>query len=225
MHSDRDDAERGLTLLLTIAVRLYREGLHALLSDAGMNVHSVDTALAAVDAASRLQPDIILLDTRLADALSALRVLLEVSPASRVVALGVDETDREIIAWAEAGISGYIGVDATLEMLVATIRSVAAGELLCSPRVAALLLRHVGRGHAGSRPERVRLTTRELDIVRLIDEGASNKEIATRLKIELSTVKNHVHRILEKTGVADRLQAAARLRPLVIGRRGSSTAG
>ena len=91
--------------------------------------------------------------------------------------------------------------------------SVARGEMLCSPRLAATLLRRVATLARGTRRlGPVQLTPRELEIVELIDEGLSNKAIATRLSIELATVKNHVHNILEKLEVSSRAAAAARVR-------------
>jgi len=101
-----------------------------------------------------------------------------------------------------------------MDDLVNTIHSVARGELLCSPRIAATLFRAL---HAqGSRPDGDRLaltlTAREREIAPLIDRGLSNKEIAAQLRIEVATVKNHVHNLLEKLQVASRGEAAARLR-------------
>jgi DNA-binding NarL/FixJ family response regulator len=122
--------------------------------------------------------------------------------------------EDQVVACAEAGIAGYVDRDASLRDLVATVRSVARGELLCSPRIAARLMRRVAELADQPRPPQTpaHLTRREREVVALIDEGLSNKEIAQRLNIELPTVKHHVHNVIEKLGVRSRLQAAAHVR-------------
>jgi len=104
--------------------------------------------------------------------------------------------------------------DGTLADLRAVIESVARGEVVCSPRIAASLLRRIADLAAEREPPppELRLTSREIEIVELIDQGLSNKEIAQRLSIALPTVKNHVHSILDKLHVHRRAEAAARLR-------------
>jgi DNA-binding NarL/FixJ family response regulator len=113
-----------------------------------------------------------------------------------------------------------------MDDLTATITSVSRDELLCSPRVAAALLRRVGALANGVRRPHATdgLTSRECEILGLIKEGLSNKEIAVRLHIEVATVKNHVHNLLEKLQVASRAEAASRLdaRPLARRRRPGS---
>jgi len=113
------------------------------------------------------------------------------------------------------GIAGFVTSEASVAELVAAIESVARGESLCSPSVVAALLRRLGslaRSWAEADPTQP-LTRREREILELIDEGLSNKQIAQRLRIELPTVKNHVHNILGKLGVRRRAEAAALVRP------------
>lgn len=215
-----DHVDGNVGVLIAVGVRLYREGLARLLTEqAGIVVKGIAAdQVSAVVKAQTLSPDIILLDTGLPDSLTTVRALLQVAPTSRVVALAVTETEAEVISYAEAGVSGYVTRDGSFEELVATIRSVASGELFCPPRIAAVLLRQVARAAAGLGQDFRRLTTRELQIVQLIEEGFSNKEIACRLCIEVSTVKNHVHNILEKLGVTRRGEAAARVRRVLLSR-------
>ena len=114
----------------------------------------------------------------------------------------------------EAGAAGYLTRDASLRDLFAALSSAVRDEVLCSPRIVASLARRLARlaeQHA-TRPTPASLTAREAEVVGLLDAGLSNKEIATRLCIELPTVKNHVHHILEKLHVNRRGEAAARLR-------------
>jgi two-component system nitrate/nitrite response regulator NarL len=207
---------RVVTRVLVVAsVRLYREGLAAVLGrDDRLDV--VGTAAGhheAVEAVRRQTPDVAVLDPGGDDAEDIVRELAGAAPAVPVVALAVSETDADVVAWAEAGVAGYVTRDGSLDDLVTAVLCAAEGELACSPRMAAALLRRV-RAVAGSGAEEPgpALTAREVEIGRLIEQGLSNKEIAQQLHIELPTVKNHVHRILEKLGVHRRAEAAVRLR-------------
>ncbi len=140
------------------------------------------------------------------------------------MALAVSEVESDVLAWAEAGVVGYVPREASLEDLVSTIEAVVRGELRCSPRIAATLFRRVTKLSANRRhtPQGIHLTPRELEILDLIDHGLSNKQIAGKLGIEVATVKNHVHNILEKLQVNRRGEAAARMRsrlPKLLGYR------
>jgi two-component system, NarL family, nitrate/nitrite response regulator NarL len=207
-----------IEVLVVAGVRFYRDGIAAALS-ADPRFGVVGTASDVREAAARfelLHPDVVLLDLASADAPALVRSLLESAPAARVVALGVREAEDDVLPLAEAGVAGYVTRDGSVEDLLATVESVAAGETICSPRITATLLRRVAllaRDRRAEEPNPERdLTSRERQIVALIDEGLSNKEIATRLRIELATVKNHVHNILDKLHVRRRGEAAAAVR-------------
>ena len=197
-------------------VRLYREGLaHSLKRDGRLTVLGTGGRVADAFGLEVARNDVVvLLDLALRDALGAVRALVERSTRVVVVALGVSEKTERIVECAEAGVVGYVCRDQSLDDLVRTVSSAVKGELDCSNRVAGALIRRLGRLAAlrGSDPEATHLTLRERQVAELIDEGLSNKEIAARLHIELSTAKNHVHNILEKLGVHRRGEAAARLR-------------
>jgi two-component system, NarL family, nitrate/nitrite response regulator NarL len=173
----------------------------------------------AVDLGSALRhvatssQDAVLVSTVMSDGRAAVRAICEAARAP-VIALAVRETEEEVIAWAEAGVAGFLFREESLEGLVAVIQSAVRGETLCPPRMTAMLLRSVTRLAAQRQPDPdvSRLTAREQEIVGLIDEGLSNKEIARRLTIEVRTVKNHVHSILQKLKVRRRGDAAARMR-------------
>ncbi len=196
--------------------RLYREGLAQVLSrDSRICVAATvarrDEALASLP---DLQADVVLVDMAMPESLGALRAIVERVPDGRVIAIGVLEDDDEVLSCAEVGAAGYVPREASLDDLVTVIESVARGEAICSPRVTASLLRRVAAlaaGNGGGLP-RAQLTSREREIVGLIDRGLSNKEIARDLGIEVATVKNHVHNILEKLQVHRRGEAAARVR-------------
>ena len=146
--------------------------------------------------------------------MAAVRAVVRALPATKVLALAMPEIEPRLIALAEAGISGYVSRDGSIEDLVEAVDSVHRGEMLCSPRMAATLLRRV-TALAAEQPlarPRAQLTGRQLEIVGLIGQGLTNKEIASRLCIELPTVKNHLHTIFARLDVSRRTEAAARAR-------------
>jgi two-component system, NarL family, nitrate/nitrite response regulator NarL len=143
---------------------------------------------------ARYRPHIVLVDAGRDETAALVSDLAQTVPDARVVAVAMPESDQQLFACAEAGLAGLVPWDATLEEVVATLRAVAQGELPCSPRIAAALLRRIAALAAGNRAGEATaaaLTRRELEIARLIDEGLSNKEIALNLCIEVPTVKNH----------------------------------
>jgi DNA-binding NarL/FixJ family response regulator len=203
-------------VFIVAGIRLFREGLAAALErEHGFTV--AGTSSTAEEAAAALQDgraDVVLLDTLTPDAEGEIRRIRAADATAKVVALGVPDEDERVIAWAEAGVASYLRREASLGELAQALDSLARGEAVCSPRIAAALLRRVAT-LAGGRPSNRaagKLTTREREIVALIDEGLSNKEIARRLVIEVATVKNHVHNILEKLAVGTRGEAAAAVR-------------
>ena len=204
-----------IRLFILAEIRIYRDGLAEVLERRG-GIEVVGTAAdlgSALAAIPVTRPDIALVDVAMPDGIAAVRSVLRTAPEVKVVALAVPDAEVNVIACAEAGVSGYVTRDESLDDVVGALESVTRGEMLCSPRMAATLLRRVtalAAGETGS--ARSRLTARELEIVELIDQGLSNKEIASRLFIELATVKNHVHNILEKLQVQRRSEAAAHLR-------------
>jgi len=205
-----------IRILVAIGVRLYREGLSEML---GRHKRFKVVALAADHSAAlersyELQPDIVFLDVSMPDGLWLVHELHAVAPDAAVVATAVAEADGEIVACAEAGVAGFVTRDQSLAEAVRVLESVACGESPCSPRTAAALLRRVAvlsaQRESPGPPDG--LTPRESQIAGLIARGRSNKEIARELCIEISTVKNHVHHMLEKLGVRGRAEAAARVR-------------
>jgi len=211
-------APHAIRVFVVSAVRLYRDGLcESLARREGLAVLGAAANIAeGAGAMAALEPptDVVLLDISVPAGLAAARQLVDQLPGVRVVALSVPNDELDVIACAEVGVSGFVTTESSIDDLVAEVESASVGHLLCSPAIAGVLFRRVGalaRSHDEADPAR-ELTLRELEIVRLIDEGRSNKQIAQHLCIELSTVKNHVHHILAKLGVQRRAEAAARLR-------------
>ncbi|HJR59954.1 MAG TPA: response regulator transcription factor [Vicinamibacterales bacterium] len=206
------------SLVVVAAVRLYREGLATLLA-ARHDIALAGTASTADEAlplVSEHRPDVVVIDATTPGAIPLIEHIRPLVPGIRVIAFGVQEEDREILAWAAAGVSGYVPRDGSMDDLTAAIANVMRGEVSCSPRIAATLLRRLtsGIGVDGGAfdPATAPLTARERQILTLIDLGLSNKEIAQRLNIEVATVKNHVHHLLQKLHVTSRAAAAARFR-------------
>jgi DNA-binding NarL/FixJ family response regulator len=166
------------------------------------------------------RPDVVLVDAiERVDLVLALEIPSAAGDA-HVVALVAPERVEDLLAWAGAGVSGFLSWEASPEQLVESLERAARGESPCSEDVADALLRRVRQNPGGSFASEGSLTGREAQIAELVADGLSNKAIASRLSIELATVKNHVHSILEKLRVHSRGEAAAKLRSTGVGRRG-----
>lgn len=208
-------ADAALAVLIVSDVRLYREGMRDNLATRPQ--FSVVAAAAneteALNLVAEMHPDVVIIDMATRQSLNVARNVRQLDPRPRVVGFGVEEVEGEILACAEAGLAGYVPCDASLDDLVERIASISRGELLCTPRMAAAMFRRLELRQDAPDPRAVGtiLTAREREVLKLIDGGFSNKEIAAKLHIEVSTVKNHVHNLLEKLHVRSRMQAAAHL--------------
>lgn len=191
-------------LLVVSEIRFFREGLAQNLSEeSSFLVVDAVTPEAALLAIERHRPDIALLHLSIPAGPSLARSVCLNDARPACIALAAETEEDSIVAWAEAGVSGYVPADGSLSQLRESIRTVRAGGAACSPQISAVLLRQFAMRSASlvtSEPQ-PELTIRELEIARLIESGLSNKEIARALSIALPTVKNHVHSILEKLQV------------------------
>lgn len=199
-----------IRILIAADVRLYREGLAQLLKGhAGIEIVGATSDLEeAVETAGSLHPDVLLIDRAMRGSLSAMRRAREQAPATKVVALTVADVDQEVLSCAEAGVTGFVTRDGSLADLIAAVEAAQRGELFCSPRMAASLLRRVS-ALAREGPSTPRLTDRESEVLAYLERGLTNQAIAQALGIEVPTVKNHVHSILEKMRVKRRGEAAS----------------
>ena len=203
-----------LRVLVVSDARMYRDGLTTQLNSRAEVevVGAVDTELLAREQTARLAPDVVLCDMSLPGGLDSARRIGDACATTHVVVFAVPDNEIAIPACAEAGLAGFVTRDASVDELVDVVRGVARGEIVCSPKAAAALYRRVASLSIAREPSSVpELTSREREIVGLIDRGLSNKDIARSLGIEVATAKNHVHRILEKLGVERRSDISARV--------------
>jgi DNA-binding NarL/FixJ family response regulator len=148
-----------------------------------------------------LQPQVVILNLCLPgrEGLEEARILREHHPDVKVLMIGLTELESDFVACVESGASGCIRQDGSLSELRDKVEALAAGEARCSPREAAILFSHVATRARERQGEcLLHLTSRQLEIIALIEAGASNKEISARLGVAIQTVKNHVHNVLDK---------------------------
>ncbi len=192
---------------------LFRTGLRAALSEASFDVvGEAEDAPGAVAEAERLQPDVIVLDVLMPgqSGLEVVDKLLAAAPDCKVVLLTVSESEDDLLTGIKAGAHGYVIKDTPFPTLAAAITDVVENGAVVSPRMAAKLfavvqqmLRH--RELASSR--RPTLTGREIEVLQLVAQGYTSREIGERLFISENTVKNHVRNILDKLGLHSRNEA------------------
>jgi DNA-binding NarL/FixJ family response regulator len=191
---------------------MVRAGLRLLLSgEPDIEVVAVaGTGREAVAQASRFDPDVVLMDIRMPelDGLEATRRILAADESARVLVLTTFNLDEYVYEALRAGASGFVLKDDPPERLIAAVRTIAGGEALLSPTVTHAVIRQFARLHRQPPPEAVAsLTSREVEVFRLITQGLSNAEIGDALFISDTTVKTHVTRLLSKLQLRDRAQA------------------
>jgi len=211
-----------IRLLIVDDQRLMREGLRTLL-ELEPDIQVVGEAGDGQDALqlyASLQPDVVLMDIRMPvmDGVEATRQLLQGFPQSRVIILTTFDDDAYVFDGLRAGALGYLLKDVSGDELAEAIRQVAGGGALIEPSVARKVLAEFARlpqpvGQAGSDLPHA-LSERETEILKLLAQGASNRQIASQLFLAEGTVKNYISNILDKLGVEDRTQAALRAREL-----------
>jgi DNA-binding NarL/FixJ family response regulator len=216
------DAAGPVRVLLVDDQALFREALGTLLA-VREEIEVVGEAADGHEAlrqAAALTPDVVLMDLRMPvlDGIAATRRLQVDQPDVRVLALTTFDGDEEVFAALRAGAVGYLLKDVSSERLVEAVLAAARGESVLQPSVAAKVVARFAELDDGAAPPTqplvVPLTDRELEVVRLLAQGQSNREIAAALFLAEGTVKNHVTNVLAKLEARDRTQAALRARAL-----------
>jgi len=209
---------KKIQILLIEDNRLLREGIAAML-----NAHGDFEVVARSEDGDSLRqlkslgipPDVVLLDLGLekVDSLKLMTLLQEEAPTTKVIAMDILPEHVDITEFVKAGGSGFIMKDASQEDYITTIKAVADGKKVLPPILTKSLFTQIVEfaleGDKKIFDDALRLTQREREVIDLISEGLSNKEIAQRLHIATYTVKSHVHNILEKLTLSSRLQIAA----------------
>lgn len=211
------------SVLIVTDVGVFGEALARVLEErADLRVRGVaDSDSEALERVLQNTPDVVLLDPAMPRARQLARSLRRDRAPSKVVVLGLAEVETSAVDWATEGIHGFVTRENSLDQLVSVIRGVLEGRCLCSPTVAAALLRELAkRAHGRGRGERApSLTQRQYEVGHLLAHGMSNKAIASELGITVSTVKNHVHNILRKLRLNRRGEVADWIRKRGVPRR------
>jgi DNA-binding NarL/FixJ family response regulator len=191
---------------------LMRQGLKTILEleDGFTVVGEAADGQEACERALALRPDIVLMDVQMprTNGVAATARIVAQLPATRVIILTTFDYDEYVFDGIKAGARGYLLKDTPADELLAAIRKVHAGESIIQPSVATRLIAEFTRRNAPAAPEYEALSEREVDVLRLLADGLSNREIAARLVLAEGTVKNHVSTILDKLHAANRTQAA-----------------
>jgi two-component system NarL family response regulator len=206
---------KKIRVLLIEDNRLLREGLAAMLreqNDITIVASSGDGD--PVLKGKKLKPDVVLLDVGLRShhSLRLVKSIKQNTPNAKVIIMDLIPVQTELVEYVRAGVSGFVLKDATFDDFLRTIRSVAKGaEVLPPPLTGSLfsqIIDHATHDGKGNPFKAVKMTNREREVIELIAEGLSNKQIAKRLNLATDTVKSHVHNILDKLALHTRLEVA-----------------
>lgn len=196
-----------IRLLLVDDHPVVRDGLRGMFAnESGFEViGEASDGRQAVDKAAALEPDVVLMDLRMPsmDGVAAIREISARQLPARVLVLTTYDTDRDVVAAIEAGATGYLLKDAPREELLRAVEATARGEPVLSPPVGARLIERVRQ------PEQETVSGREMEVLRLVAAGSTNREIAEALFVSEATVKTHLLHLFNKLGVNDRAAAVA----------------
>ena len=221
MNEMADKSVRPIRILLVNEILLMGNVIAAALEDEPDiivvgRVTNVEDALKLVQ---EKDVDVALVSTRLPDqgALKLTSAITDLAPDTKVLALGLTEEKKRVLRYVEAGATGYVLKNDSLDDLIENVRAAVDDRVFVSPKIAAAMmerlsdLAHMFSNVENSVTDEAGLTPRELEVLELIGEGLTNQQISEQLIIEVGTVKNHVHSILEKLNVGSRGEAAAYL--------------
>ncbi|KRF30228.1 response regulator [Nocardioides sp. Soil805] len=206
-------AHEPIRVLVVDDQELFRRGLTMLLAqDTDIEVvGEADDGIAGTELATTLAPDVVLLDVRMPrrTGVEACRAIKEAVPSAKIIMLTVSDEEGDLYETVKNGASGYLLKDSSIEEVAQAIRVVNEGQSLISPSMAVKLIDEFKQM---SKPDKqqstaLKLTERELEVLRLVARGLNNREVAKELFISENTVKNHVRNILEKLQLHSRMEA------------------
>lgn len=207
--------EPEIRVLIVDDHALFRQGVNSILSGSKgiVVVGEAENGQTAVDLYARLRPDVVVMDINMPimNGLEATRRIKRIHPAARILMLTVSDAEEALFEAVKAGASGYVLKTATPGSVVDSLRRISAGEPVIPGNLAVRIINEMSK-QSERKPLTAdvdALTDREIEVLRQLSTGASNRDIANRLFISENTVRNHVRNILEKLHVSNRGQAAA----------------
>jgi len=219
-HPEQPDREQtapdgAIRVVIVDDHALFRRGLENVLADEGdlVVVGEASDGVEAVGVVAALAPDVVLMDVRMprASGIEATRQIRLAQPGTKIVMLTVSDDEEDLYEAVKAGANGYLLKEVSIEEVADAVRAVARGHSLISPSMASKLLQEFNelsrRAEERLRASEPRLTERELEVLKLVAKGLSNRDISTELFISENTVKNHVRNILEKLHLHSRMEA------------------
>ncbi|NOT63772.1 MAG: response regulator transcription factor [Acidobacteria bacterium] len=205
-----------MNIIVLTPVRLLGEGLASCFSNQSdlFTVAVINDLATLREQLATSEIQVVLVDVTQGLALWDIRAISVEWPAVALIALGLKEQRQEVIDCGRAGYAGYVARDASIETLCTTLQDIAAGRLSCPPEISCGLLRALFREEQKPKLPHFEpgLTRREGEVLGLLSDGLSNKEIANELCLSVPTVKHHVHHVLEKLGLTRRAEAMRRVR-------------
>jgi two-component system NarL family response regulator len=208
-------ADEVIRVLIADDQALFRRGLYVVLgTEDGIEVvGEAENGEEAVAKSEELAPDVVLMDVRMpkVNGIDAARTIRGIAPTTKILMLTVSDEEDDLYEAIKAGANGYLLKEISVEEVAEAIRAVVQGQSLISPSMASKLLTEfntlVKKAEEKQQFPAPALTSRELEVLRLVAKGMSNREIADQLYISENTVKNHVRNILEKLHLHSRMQA------------------
>jgi len=206
------DQPDPISVLVADDEELFRRGLRTVLdTEPGFTLAEAADGIEAVAATVDLAPDVVLMDVRMPNmgGIEAAARIRDEAPSTRVIMLTASDDDDDLYAAVRAGANGYLLKDSSFDTVVEGVRAVARGESLINPSMATKLMAEFA-AMAEGRPAdtTARLSDRELDVLRLVAQGRTNREAAAALNLSENTVKNHMANILDKLHLRSRVEAA-----------------